>query len=320
MRLASFLFMAPLIAVSSGCTTARIEGTEAFARAGIQFSEVLPAVLDVSLEAKVRANSLTLEATRQLWECADEVGRPLRADALTACRSERRERLREALADDTRHLEQRVAALRGVRRHAGVLRSYFQALSSLASSDAPEEIGAATGQLVDQAFALRQQIAHTADLPDLEDVPERLAAITLGAFRSGALREALEQTESAIRAELAFQRRLLASLAAQTAADRRVLFDQRDSIEITNAFLAEAALPADWPERRLAALRRTLDLGAVEKAEQASRVLGAAFEALVQNRLDAQSLAGLIRDLDELVTLAEASARLRRSSGGAGSR
>ena len=75
--------------------------------------------------------------------------------------------------------------------------------------------------------------------------------------------------------------------------------------------ISTESLPADWAEKRLAAARRGLDLTSVGAARKAAGTLQIAFEALVENRLDASSLGGLIQDLNNLATLALEVQRVR---------
>jgi len=281
--------------LTSACASARIERASQFARAGIVFTESLPAVYDESLEAKVRASSAALAGARKACP-----------PAVDGCR----EVLRQGLEEDAALLTERVELLRAFRRHAGVLRTYFQTLGSLAASEAPAEVGASAGRLVERAQDLRAEITGRGPGIELGDVPERVTGLVVARFQSAALKRALDETAEAMAAELALQRAVLAALADQTRADRELLLARQDEATISRPFLSEGSLPPDWPERRLAALRRTLDTGSLDAAERAANGLESSFHALVENRLDAQSFAALMRDLNELVALAEAVEKL----------
>lgn len=284
---------------STACTTtSTINRTKEFAQAGITFSDSLGPVLDQSLEAKVRANSMTLEAGRK--QALD-----LCAGGDTACLENVQDTLEAALQEQTAKETQRVQLYRRFRLHAQVLRNYFQTLSSLATSEQPDALGQSAQRLVTQASALRRAIVADAPEIDFGNVPQILTSQVASTFRSKALQKVLQETAPAISVELALQEALLDNLVAQTSSDLALAFQQQDDEKINDPFvMSTKPLPADWAARRFAAARRGLALNAVDAARKAAGTLRTAFDALVENRLDAESLGGLIQDLNNLATLA----------------
>ncbi len=296
-----FLWNLTLVAVMfcSACTvTNTINHTKEFAQAGITFTDSLDPVLDQSLEANIRANSLTLENGRkQLIEtCAAEDDK---------CLKNTQNMLQDNLNDQIKKETQRVLLYRRFLVHAQVLRNYFQTLSSLATSDQPEALGQSANRLVLQASKLREAITESNNTIDLGDTPNILVKQVANTFKSKALQKVLKDTAPSISTELALQENLLDILAEQTSSDVELLMQVQDDENIKNPFIVSTKpLPANWADRRLAAARRVLDLNAVESARKAARSLRVAFEALAENRLDAASLGVLIQDLNNLATLA----------------
>jgi hypothetical protein len=223
----------------------------------------------------------------------------------TMCLQETQDNLEITLFNQTDKEAKRVQLYRVFRAHAQVLRNYFQTLSSLATSDQPEALGQSAQRLVTQAAMLRQAITEGDKSIDLGNTPQILASQVANTFRSKALQKVLKETAPAISTELALQEALLDNLVEQTSSDLALAFQKQDDEKINDPFIVSTKpLPADWANRRLAAARRGLDLNAVDAARKAAGTLRTAFEALVENRLDAASLGGLIQDLNNLATLA----------------
>ena len=299
-------------ALCSGCgtttlgTTTLLSQANEFAQAGIAFSDSLDPVLDQSLEAKVRANSLLLRKGRQasLELC----------DSEESCIQDEQDKFDDSLSKDTENLYERAELYRKFRAHAQVLRNYFQTLASLASSDQADTLGQSAQRLVSQASILRNDILENAQAPPIEfgDVPKILVSQVANTFRSKALERVLKETAPAISIELELQTRLLDELTDQTSSDLELAFQIEDDKNINDPFSASTdSLPADWADKRLAAVRRGLDLTSVGAARKAAGTLQTTFEALVENRLDETSLGGLIQDLNNLATLALEVKRVR---------
>ncbi len=288
-----------VVVFCTACTTTNtINRAKEFAQAGITFSDSLDPVLDQSLEAKVRANSMTLDAGRTLMLELCPAGD-------TQCLEDIQDKLETSLQDQVEKEAKRVQLYRKFRAHTQVLRNYFQTLSSLATSNQPEALGQSAQRLVTQASDLRQAITESDTSIDLGNAPQILVSQVANTFRSKALQRVLKETAPAISIELALQKALLDNLVEQTSSDLELAFQKQDDENINDPFVVSTEpLPPDWADRRFAAARRGLDLNAVGAARKAAGTLQIAFEALVENRLDAASLGGLIQDLNNLATLA----------------
>jgi len=308
----TYSFLILVILFCSGCgSTSLISRTSEFAQTGIAFSDNLDPVLDQSLEAKVRANSLTLRLGREslLELCGSDA----------SCIQTSQDQLADELDTDTKNLQKRVKFYRDFRAHSEVLRNYFQTLSSLASSEQPKALGQSAQQLVSQAVTLRDQIEGNTQAPstDVGDVPKILVSQIASTFRSKALEKVLKATAPQISTELELHSQLLDGLTEQTSSDLELAFQLQDDKDINEPFFASTdQLPADWADKRLAMAQRGLDLTSVGAARKAAGTLKTAFEALVENRLDASSLGGLIQDMNNLATLVLEVERVRNEDKG----
>jgi hypothetical protein len=271
----------PLAACGSAGT---IERADIFATAGIAYTDAVPTVINQSFEIAVTANSLQLEMNRESLSVESRLDELERFD---------------------RQFEQRLSILRDLKRHAGILRTYFAALRSLAQSDAATGITDVTTGLVEKLEKLRPEIAGV-QIGGFE-VSEFIApavSFAVGAYKNAAIRRELEAHGEIIERELALQEAALRALTEQMITDKDLEIQITERNPIIEDFAGSGSLPANWTERRIAAYRRTIEIDSLKAAQKAAANLHQAWVALSENRLDEGGILLLLQDVEELVDLA----------------
>ena len=280
------LFVLLLGALFAGCasTTTRVENGAAFATAGIAYVDSIPAVLDESFELSVVANSLTLAIAREDLTAEDREQRLSNADDLLA---------------------QRLEILRDIKRHSSLLRSYFIALKALTASDSATGITDATKNLVQRLGELQPRIAN-ASIGGAKpaDLIGPATNLIVGLYQNAALKRELEVHGDAIERELALQRAVMETLADDMMANADLRIQIRERNPIFDAFVGAGALPADWSDRRIAALKRIVELGSIEDVEKAASNMHETWIAFVENRATGDAIDLLLQDVEALVDLA----------------
>lgn len=127
----------------------------------------------------------------------------------------------------------------------------------------------------------------------------------VAAYQNAVLRRELEERGEAVERELELQRAALTAISEQMLADKDLQIQVEDRNPLFADYLGEGTLPSNWSERRITAFRRTAEFESLNAAAKAAGNLHESWIAFVENRLDASSLLLLIRDIEELVQLAE---------------
>jgi hypothetical protein len=281
----SLRWLAVVVALASvtACGTTRtVEHANAFAGAGVAFADAVPPVVDEAFKLSATADSLVLTQARP------DLDASLRSQTL-----QRNDEL----------LEQRLQVLRDLKRHALLLRSYFTALQIITETDAASVIAVETQNLVSRLAQLRPEItaASIAGRPIGEFI-QPAVALAVGAYQNAVLRRELEAHGEAIEREIALQRAALAALHEQMVADQELQL-QGDRNLLFFQYVDAGSLPSDWADRRIAALRRVVEIGSYDAAVTAASSLHQSWIAFVENRLEPARLRLLLRDVEGLLRL-----------------
>jgi len=290
-----FLAAALVAAGITGCagTTQTINQTDRFAQAGIAFADTVPPLIDESFALTVRLDSHQLVEARPLLK---DMTRPERFVPL--------ETSNDALIE-------RLEILRDVKRHSQVLKRYFQALQSLAQSDAPAGIGQATGGLVTELGSLSGSIKSklggslVGGNPLSSFIPQAVTLAVTG-IQSAILNKELQEHGENIERELAFLSGLFGFLdeSAQADFDALQAAATRDNIDLP--FVGDGKLPSNWARRREDAFKARLEFVTLSQARQAAEALRMNFIALTEGKLSAADVSALINDVANVVALFEA--------------
>lgn len=281
-------------ALAAGCASqqVRVDQFAAFAATGTAFTKAVDPVLTESFDATATTSSLVLLQSR---------------DALS--QSDRLQALKTA--DDD--LDARLAILRDLKRHLGVLQSYFDALASLAATTSQSSgmTGVAQG-LVDALGKLDARIANAKIAgPPIASLVAPAAEFVFVAHQSQVLNEELKRHAAAIDREIRLQQAALQALAEAYSADLEVVAAKSYRDEVAMPYAGSGALARDWSTTRANLRQSTLDTTAIQAVADAATSLRSGFVALVENRLSSDRIAALQTDLGGILTAIENSRAAR---------
>jgi hypothetical protein len=272
-----------IVLLLSSCA-ARTNQFARFSQAGVAYSKAVTVLLDEAGEAAIDADSMVLAKTRS---------------ALS------REERQEAILEHNRLLRERLALLGDLKRHARLLRDYFEALGALAESDAPS-LSAATEGLAQAVQQLHPRIekARVGSVL-ISSFVGPVTQIAVAHFKARALEAELKQRAPVIERELDLQQAALTAIAEQLHTDLQALRQQRESNEVVLPYLGEESLPSRWGQRRREILQAELPAASAEAAAQAVRQLKGSFVSLCEGRGSEAGLSQLIADLHGIASQAE---------------
>jgi len=293
-RIARALPAVFLVALAvSGCATtqARTERGANFATAGIAYVDALPAVFDESFRLSVEANTDQLLLARE--------------DLVFDSEDETMEARANALSDADAALTERLQLLRNLQKHALLLREYFMALHALMVNDAASGISSNAQNVINSLNQLRPGIADAsigdASVSDLLGPATNLA---VGVYTNTALTNELRERGAAIERELALQEELLSALVEdmQHNAETIVLIEELNPV--FTEFVEASRVSDSWSDRRIAAYKRTVGLSSYDDIRKAAATMHASWVALVENRGTEEAFDLLLRDVDEMLSVA----------------
>ncbi|MEM7082120.1 MAG: hypothetical protein AAF465_05260 [Pseudomonadota bacterium] len=284
-RLGQRIGLLTLLALMSACTTTqqRLGNAEAFATAGIGYTEALPAVLDESFRLSVRQNSLQL------------------LNARADLSEEQRER-RLALFDEV--LRERATLLGNLQRHANVLKNYFAALRALASSDNATGITSEANSVIDQLAQLRPRIENASvGGATVGEAIEQTTSIAVGAFQNAALKNEIDARRNVIDTELALQETAIALLVEDMIDNAQQILLMEETNPIVIDFATGNSVNKDWSERRLAQFSRSIELESYADIRTAAGNLRRTWRAFAAQSNADPAIAVLIQDIQNLIAL-----------------
>ena len=278
-----------LLAIASvGCATGRLNQFNDLAQAGTAYVRAAQTVIDGAGAAAINADSALLMRARAHLDANERQRRITASNVL---------------------LKQRVEVLRLVRAHGELLAEYFEAIGALSDPKATESVAAAAQHAYDAARMLGSSLESArVGSASVSDAVKPAADLFVAAFRRGALDRELQRHAAAIAKEIALEQAAFAVIGSNLETDTleqqnelmTVLIDQYDGT---------AALPADWPSRRVALLSRPAVMAALDAAAAAAAKLQRTFAAIVENRSDGAAFAGLMTDVSNLLTVAGSAQR-----------
>ncbi len=269
----------------SSCTTAKINHFKNFSQAGAAYSDVVEVFLDEAGTAAIETDSLVLMKTRP---------------QLTI------EERKQTILEHNQLLRERLAILGDLKRHADLLRTYFQALAALAESDAPSGIGTATEGVVNALGKLHPKIKGAKiGERDVSSFVSSVTKIAVAHFQAGALEEELKERSQTIERELDLQQAALSAVIEGLRTDLQFQTQQVESKDVILPYVREGSLPKKWKQRRREALNAHFVLSSADAAADAAKELKISFVGLSEGRLTLVDIPALVNDMNEILTLME---------------
>jgi hypothetical protein len=273
--------VAPLLAAcGSAACAARTTQFHDFATAGVTYVKASEAVLEEAGTSAIGADSAILVSRRAETPVGDRTARVLAANKV---------------------LKERVTILRDIRRHGRVLQRYFEALASIAESNAPESAAKAA----ESAFGALADLSTSIKNSSLKPAVPGLTKLIVGSFKVRILENELRQRADAIAAELALQEAAFTEVGKLLQSDIRVQLNILESRQVVQAFAADVALPKEWAQTREQVITATAASASASAGARAAAALREAFEAVVANRFDRAAFNSLLDDIGDMLTIAE---------------
>jgi len=272
------------VVLLSSCARARLNHFRNFSQAGAAYTRAVSVVLDEAGATAVEANSLLAVADRPLSE--KERG--------------------EFINKNNELMRARLAILGDLKRHAQLLRSYFDALAALADGDASSGVGTAAQGAVQSLGTLHPRIAK-ASVGGLSvaSLVGSVAKIVVARFQVAALEKELKANAQTIERELDLQRAALSAIARILRTDLQIQVQQRESQEVVIPYVKDAALAPAWRQRRRELLVAQASVTSADAAVEAARQLQLAFVALSEGRGRLVDVPAMISDINDILTLIE---------------
>ena len=279
-----------LIAVSALCLilascAVRTNQFKQFSQAGVAYSNAVTVLIDESGSTAIDTDSMVLVKTRSSRAVADRGDDILQHNKL---------------------LKDRLALLGDLKRHARLLRTYFEALGALAESDKPSQIGTAAEGVVQALGKLHPSIANAkvGELPVASFVGS-VTKIAVAHFRAAALEDELKKRGQTIEGELELQQAALRALAQQMRTDLQAMIQQQESAQVVIPFAKDGPLPESWSSDRKDILQSQMSLTSVDAAADTATKLKIAFVALSEGRFQLVDVPTLVGEINEIVALVE---------------
>lgn len=285
-----------LTMVMVGCTsTARVTHFRQFAESGDQFVQAIDHVLDEAGTAAIDADSAGMLAARDLM--VQGAGGQI-DNALS-------KQLRDEIVAANDDLQAYLNTLNDIRRHSLLLRSYFQALAALAESDGPSAIGSAAGELARSLEETSGRLLTSVGNMATDDFVENITRLVVNDSRRRALDEELRQRGPTIDRELQVLGWAIDVITESMESDLRAMLNRRGVDEVIDPFTS-GSVPSSWAKRRREHLMsKAATSKTAAAASQAAASLRLTFVALVEGRETSTDITLLLRDINELVALAE---------------
>jgi hypothetical protein len=269
----------------SSCATARLNYFKQFSHAGIAYSDAVGVLLDKAGTAAIDTDSMVLTKARPQLSLEEK---------------------KAAIVEQNRLLRERLDLLGGVKRHARLLRSYFEALGTLAESDAPSGIGTAAEGVVRAMGRLHPKIENAkVGATPVSNFIGSVTNIAVAHFKVAALESELKMRAATIERELDLQQAALSAIAEELRTDLTAQLQQQESKEVVLPYVKDDPLPDDWAKRRREALRAHVSLASADAAADAAGKLKITFVALSEGRYEFVDVPALIDDINEIIALME---------------
>jgi hypothetical protein len=268
---------------ATGCaTTAKLNSFSEMSKVGIAYSQATTAVIDTAALGSIEADTATLLIFRELQD-------------------DRAARLK-AIDEQSRALKTQLALFAHIRRHQSLIKEYFVALGALADAgDADSAIGTAATGVVNALGKLSPGFANLkVGQQSVADFASQATPLLVAALRSRALEKELRTNGAAINRELMISEGLMAFLAEKIAADDAVVQGPKEADTVFAPFVGSSNLPKDWTNERNAFLKHSVDMTAINSAQDAARKLRTAFMAASEGNLAPGQLQLLVSDLNAL--------------------
>ncbi len=280
------------VAIVGACAGPTIQQAATFGKAGTDYTEAVGGLLDVYLTTRVDANSLAALDVR-----AEKLGAQLAAE------------LPSTIDEFDKRAIVAVRETAQLRDNVRLLRAYFESLNALATTNLPDEAGAALKSLGAAIQDVNKVTGGSGTVltPAQLNYVEKIGKLGVKAAVSAKLREALERDKEAIAWQLAWQELMLGTLVkpVQAEYERRLRELHREKVAGPYAD-GTARLGAAWMEYRRKWVQSRFYVESFVKAQQAATYMRSVWEDMISGQTDVSSIRLILADLKEFTGVVRA--------------
>jgi hypothetical protein len=221
----------------------------------------------------------------------------------------------QAVTHEDDLLEQHLAALQLIDRHATLLGSYFEALAKLSDNKSASTTTSAADDLFKSIETLNPTLGKaTLGGKSIESYVTTGTPFVVAQFQVKALDEQLARSAPAIDTALSLQEAAVGVIATEMRASLTDALKSREQTDVVAPYLKTGDLPASWPTNREAYLRASVTLNDVDSAQSAIKQLHIAFKQLVENKSAPVDLQSLISSITQMSTYASSAQSAQKAA------
>jgi hypothetical protein len=277
--LCRLLLPALLLAGLTGCATAKVPQFQSFATAGTAYTQAVTGLITEVGNTAVDANSVKLIQSRSL------------ASVSLSDFQKQDQDMRNYLGELTR-----------IQAQVTLLGDYFNALSALATSSAPQSFQTEVQSLATTLVGVTQEVKGTtiAQASQIETAAGSVGGLVVKGVQGRELKKELEARKQTIADILQLQQALLAILSSQTEANTRFTTALDYDQQVIQPFMAGQVNQADektWMSERLSLLSQPVLAQQITTTAEAARSLEQAWNKLLSNDLTAAEIQTITAEL-----------------------
>jgi hypothetical protein len=271
-------------ALTTGCA-ARMGQFRAFANAGVAYTKASETMVNEAGTAAIRADSSLALKGRTVLETEQE-----RRDYITT---------------NNRLLKEYLKQLNDIKRHGKLLQSYFEALAAMTDSKAPDTLASSAKGFWKAMDDLHPAIAGARiGGSAVSTLAPAVVAPAVSHFKVKALEKELKERSGLIAKELALQEAAVTAIARQLRPNRTAHAGLMETEQVVDPYASARQLPKDWATLREQVLTATISAESADAVTKAAGQLRESFNALVEGRLDADGIASLVSDINQMLDIA----------------
>jgi hypothetical protein len=206
-------------------------------------------------------------------------------------------------------LQQHLAALQLIDKHATLLGSYFDALAKLSDNKSATATTSAADDLYKSIETLNPTLGKaTLGGKTIESYVTTGTPFVVAQFQVRALDAQLARSAPTIDTALSLQEAAVGAIATEMRASLTDALKSREQTDVVAPYLKAGDLPAGWSTNREAFLRASVTLNDVDSAQSAIKQLHIAFKQLVENNnapVDLQTLISTITQMSAFAASAQ---------------
>lgn len=292
------LLPALLLAVLTGCATAKIPEFEAFASAGTAYTQTVTGLITEVGNGAVNANSVKLLQNRSL------------APVSMSDFQQQDKDMRDYLAE-----------LDHIQVQTTLLGNYFQALADLATSNAPESFEAEVQSVATSLIGVTQEVRGTSVAQSTETAAANAAGsvggLVVKEIQGKELERELNARKDTIAQILQLQEALLTVLSSQAEANAQFTTALSYDQQVVTPFMSgqvTTATQQSWMSERYSLLSQPVLVTQVNTAAQAARSLQQAWNKLLSNDFTVEDAQAITTELAPVLASLDALEKARSTS------